>query len=395
MLDLGGLSATVGTVTITAAAASGNTIQNGNLTGSSYTASNSTGNTLITANLLGSGGFTQSGAGTSTLSGANTFTGATTASLGTLNINAGNTGSTTANFIVQGSGTAVNITNATVTGGLSAGIGYGATGTGTSTATVGSGGILNLGSTAAGNNGNLNSGFVFVGGGPSGGTAGNGILTVNNGGTVNVAAAGTFPNDEIYLAGFGGSGVVNLNAGGLLSTARAISNGGTSTFNFNGGMLRAGISNTGFLGVTNAYVQAGGGTIDTQANNITIGQALLHDPGLVATADGGLIKLGSGTLSLSAASTFTGGMIILGAVTAVGGGTIRDVLVRKIPTVLTSGLYAIPALIGAAIAVTTERTGVYGVPAALGAAAACFLVRLAGIRYNINAPVAPEAKTKE
>ena len=87
--------------------------------------------------------------------------------------------------------------------------------------------------------------------------------------------------------------------------------------------------------------------------------------------------------------------VILGAVTAVGGGTIRDVLVRKIPTVLTSGLYAIPALIGAAIAVTTERTGVYGVPAALGAAAACFLVRLAGIRYNINAPVAPEAKTKE
>jgi uncharacterized membrane protein YeiH len=87
--------------------------------------------------------------------------------------------------------------------------------------------------------------------------------------------------------------------------------------------------------------------------------------------------------------------IILGAVTAVGGGTIRDVLVRRVPTVLTSGLYAIPALIGAAIAVTAERTGVYGVPTALGAAAACFLIRLAGIRYNLNAPIAPEAKDKE
>lgn len=87
--------------------------------------------------------------------------------------------------------------------------------------------------------------------------------------------------------------------------------------------------------------------------------------------------------------------VILGAVTAVGGGTIRDVLVRRIPTVLTSGLYAIPALIGAAIAVTAVRTGVYGVPAALGAAAACFLVRLAGLRYNLNAPVAPEAKAKD
>ena len=86
--------------------------------------------------------------------------------------------------------------------------------------------------------------------------------------------------------------------------------------------------------------------------------------------------------------------VILGAVTGVGGGTIRDVLVRRVPTVLTSGLYAIPALVGAAIAVTAVRTGVYGVPAALGAALACFLIRVAGIRYNLNAPVAPEAKNK-
>lgn len=84
--------------------------------------------------------------------------------------------------------------------------------------------------------------------------------------------------------------------------------------------------------------------------------------------------------------------VILGAVTAVGGGTIRDVLVRRVPTVLTSGLYAIPALAGAAIAVAAVRGGVYGVPAALGAAAACFLIRLAGLRYHLNAPVAPEAR---
>jgi uncharacterized membrane protein YeiH len=86
--------------------------------------------------------------------------------------------------------------------------------------------------------------------------------------------------------------------------------------------------------------------------------------------------------------------VILGAVTGAGGGTIRDVLVRRVPAVLTSGLYAIPALVGAAIVVTAVRTGVYGVPAALGAAAACFLIRAAGIRYNLNAPVAPEAKNK-
>jgi uncharacterized membrane protein YeiH len=86
--------------------------------------------------------------------------------------------------------------------------------------------------------------------------------------------------------------------------------------------------------------------------------------------------------------------VILGAVTGVGGGTIRDVLVRRVPTVLTSGLYAIPALVGAAIAVAAVRAGVYGVPAALGAALACFLIRAAGIRYNLNAPLAPEAKNE-
>jgi uncharacterized membrane protein YeiH len=87
--------------------------------------------------------------------------------------------------------------------------------------------------------------------------------------------------------------------------------------------------------------------------------------------------------------------VILGAVTGVGGGTIRDVLVRRVPAVLTSSLYAIPALVGAAIAVTAVRTDVYGVPAALGAALACFLIRAAAIRYHLNAPVAPEAKNKK
>jgi uncharacterized membrane protein YeiH len=82
--------------------------------------------------------------------------------------------------------------------------------------------------------------------------------------------------------------------------------------------------------------------------------------------------------------------IILGAITAVG--TIRDVLVSRVPAVLTSGLYAIPALVGATIVVVAARTGHYGAPAALGAALACFLIRLLGIRYDLNAPKAREAK---
>jgi uncharacterized membrane protein YeiH len=85
--------------------------------------------------------------------------------------------------------------------------------------------------------------------------------------------------------------------------------------------------------------------------------------------------------------------IILGAVTAVGGGTLRDVLLRRIPAVLHSGLYAIPALIGAAITVAASLAGLYGVTAAVAAAAACFLVRLLGILFDINAPRPPGGRS--
>jgi uncharacterized membrane protein YeiH len=80
---------------------------------------------------------------------------------------------------------------------------------------------------------------------------------------------------------------------------------------------------------------------------------------------------------------------ILGAVTGVGGGTLRDVLIRQIPSVLRSGLYAIPASIGATVTVVGTRLGGYGLPLALGAAALCFVIRMLGIRFDLNAPRPP------
>lgn len=84
-----------------------------------------------------------------------------------------------------------------------------------------------------------------------------------------------------------------------------------------------------------------------------------------------------------------GPAVLLGVVTGVGGGTIRDTLVRRIPSVLHSDLYAIPALVGAAITVATARLGVYSLPSALGAAAVCFLIRMLGVRYGLDAPKPP------
>lgn len=77
--------------------------------------------------------------------------------------------------------------------------------------------------------------------------------------------------------------------------------------------------------------------------------------------------------------------ILLGAISAVGGGTIRDVLVRDVPSVLTSELYAIPALAGAAVAVT-GGTGGGAAPAAVAGAVVCFLIRMLGVRFDLHAP---------
>lgn len=86
--------------------------------------------------------------------------------------------------------------------------------------------------------------------------------------------------------------------------------------------------------------------------------------------------------------------VILGAVTAVGGGTLRDVLIRRVPSVLSSGLYAVPALVGAALAVLASSGGVdqvLGAPAALGAAGVCFGTRMVGLHFGLQAPRPPGA----
>jgi uncharacterized membrane protein YeiH len=89
--------------------------------------------------------------------------------------------------------------------------------------------------------------------------------------------------------------------------------------------------------------------------------------------------------------------IILGAVTGVGGGTVRDVLIGRVPSVLSSELYAIPALVGAALVVAADVGGVdhvLGAPVALGAAAVCFLIRVIGLHFGLDAPKPPRTGRK-
>jgi uncharacterized membrane protein YeiH len=118
----------------------------------------------------------------------------------------------------------------------------------------------------------------------------------------------------------------------------------------------------------------------------------LERPIIVLDAAGLSVFAVLGASKATAYGLGIGPAIILGAVTGVGGGTLRDALLRQIPTVLHSDLYAIPALVGAAITVGTIRAGVYGVVAALAAAAVCFVIRMLGVRFGLNAPAPPESK---
>jgi uncharacterized membrane protein YeiH len=82
--------------------------------------------------------------------------------------------------------------------------------------------------------------------------------------------------------------------------------------------------------------------------------------------------------------------VLLGAITGIGGGMLRDILVREIPTVLRGGLYAIPALVGAGIVVGAYRAGDRTIVFPIVGAAACFLMRMAGLRYGIGLPRAAD-----
>ena len=82
---------------------------------------------------------------------------------------------------------------------------------------------------------------------------------------------------------------------------------------------------------------------------------------------------------------------LLGMLSGIGGGMLRDVLVAEIPTVLRSDLYAVAALGGAIVVVIGEHLGIPASAAAIVGAAICFCLRLLAIHRGWHLPSAPRA----
>ena len=80
--------------------------------------------------------------------------------------------------------------------------------------------------------------------------------------------------------------------------------------------------------------------------------------------------------------------MLLGMLTGIGGGMARDVLVREIPTVLRTELYAVAALIGAAVVVVGNMLHLSSSVAAAAGAVLCFALRFMAIRYRWQLPIA-------
>lgn len=132
-----------------------------------------------------------------------------------------------------------------------------------------------------------------------------GALTISNAAKMTVLA-----NGYGIVIGENGTatGTVNLNGGILETSIIRPGNGPGSKFYFNGGTFRPTLSNDNwFVNAPNlsTEIRTGGAVVDTAGFNVTIAETIVNST-VSGDTPGGLSKLGTGTLTLSAPNTYTG-----------------------------------------------------------------------------------------
>jgi uncharacterized membrane protein YeiH len=86
--------------------------------------------------------------------------------------------------------------------------------------------------------------------------------------------------------------------------------------------------------------------------------------------------------------------ILLGVVTAVGGGVLRDVLLARIPVILKKEIYASAAMVGATIVVAGQYLGYPKGWVSVTAILVCFGLRFLGLHFHWNLPSFSNEETK-
>jgi uncharacterized membrane protein YeiH len=78
--------------------------------------------------------------------------------------------------------------------------------------------------------------------------------------------------------------------------------------------------------------------------------------------------------------------VMLGGITGVGGGTIRDLLLAHVPNVLHTDIYATAALAGSATMILCRRLGMKDTYSALVGGVVCFLLRVISVWRHWQLP---------
>jgi len=114
----------------------------------------------------------------------------------------------------------------------------------------------------------------------------------------------------------------------------------------------------------------------------------MSSPVLLFDAAGLALFVAAGTDKALAFHVGPVAAVLFGTLTGIGGGMVRDVLVREIPTVLRTDIYALAALIGATVIVGARALDLPPYLASLIGAVLCFGIRLGAMHYGWRLPAA-------
>jgi uncharacterized membrane protein YeiH len=78
--------------------------------------------------------------------------------------------------------------------------------------------------------------------------------------------------------------------------------------------------------------------------------------------------------------------VLLGTITGVGGGTVRDIFLARVPGVLQSDVYATAALAGAVVMLAAKKSGLSPAMAAGLGGTTCFVLRVVSVWQHWNLP---------